>query len=243
MNKNCADTPEIEELTGEQSFYFNCHPGVPCFTDCCRQLELELTPFDVLQLKKQLRLTGRQFIGKYTDIVRDEGDVFPRCLLKMRDDEEMTCPFLSSKGCRVYDGRPGACRTYPLGRGSWQDKQANFHSKYVLLREGHCLGFTEDYRQTVHHWLEHQRLTPYNEANDHLMTLLYHPFVKAGFHPSAEQSDLFIKTLYYLEELGETVKEDIGINMSDTALLNYAVNWLKWEFFSQTGCSSRCGTK
>lgn len=239
MNNNFTDTPEIEELTEGQSFYFHCHPGVPCFTDCCRLLELELTPFDVLRLKKQLSLTGRKFLEQYVDIIQNEETAFPRCFLKMNGDEEATCPFLSSQGCQVYEGRPAACRTYPLARGAWQDSQGNFHSTYILLREDHCLGFTEEYRQTLPHWLEHQRLIPYNKANDHLMTLLYHPMLKAGFSLSAEQRKLYIKTLYYLEELRESVREDIGINMSDTALLNYAVNWLKNKFFSQAECVCR----
>ncbi|MFP3982384.1 MAG: YkgJ family cysteine cluster protein [Desulfurivibrionaceae bacterium] len=241
-NSSESPEPEVEELKKNEIFYFNCHPGVPCFTDCCRKLDLELTPYDVLRLKKRLGLTGRKFLDQYVDMVQNKETVFPRCFLKMDDNAEATCPFLTSEGCRVYEDRPGACRTYPLGRGAWQDKQGNFQAAYVLLKEAHCLGFTEENRQTVKYWLEHQYLTPYNEANDHLMTLLYHPMVKAGFYPSERQSRLYIETLYYLEELRESVKEEIGVNMSDTSLLNYGINLLKMFFFKPSGECSCCST-
>lgn len=242
MHNNSTESPEIEELRENEFFYFNCHPGVPCFTDCCRKLDLELTPYDVLRLKKQFGLTGRKFLEQYVEIVQDEETVFPHCFLKMNNDAEATCPFLSSEGCRVYEDRPGACRTYPLGRGAWQDKKGNFQAAYVLLREEHCLGFTEENRQTVKHWLEHQYLTPYNEANDHLMTLIYHPMVKAGFSPSERQSSLYLETLYYLEELRESVRKEVGVNMSDTSLLNYGINRLKMLFFKSTGGCGCNGT-
>ncbi len=237
MDKDNPDAPEVEDLVEGRSFYFSCHPGVPCFTACCRQLELELTPYDVLGLKKQLGLNGRRFMERYADIIYSENSAFPRCLLKMNDDQEATCPFLSSEGCQVYEGRPAACRTYPLGRGAWLDKQGNFQTRYVLLKENHCLGFTEEQRQTVSYWLEHQELGDYNSANDHLMTLLYHPMVKAGTRPTLEQGRQYIETLYYLEETRKYVKENIGINMSDKALLNYGIDWLKTRFFSQSPCS------
>ncbi|MFO7761855.1 MAG: YkgJ family cysteine cluster protein [Desulfobia sp.] len=237
MSKNSSDTAEVYELSKNQSFYFNCHPRVPCFTDCCRQLELEVTPYDVLRLKKELGLTGRQFLEKYVDILQSRDSVFPRCFLKMNNNEEATCPFLTSEGCRVYEGRPAACRIYPLGRGAWRDKQGNFHSTYVLLKEDHCLGFTEECRQTVNRWLQNQYLIPYNKANDHLMTLLYHPVLKTGFRLSVRQSRLYIETLYHLEELRKKLREDTGVNMSDVSLLNYGINWLKMELFDTSGCS------
>ena len=40
-------------------FRFACHPGVVCFTECCRDLKLLLTPYDVIRLKNRLGLQFR----------------------------------------------------------------------------------------------------------------------------------------------------------------------------------------
>jgi len=45
----------VTRIEKEETFHFSCHPSIGCFTDCCRQLELALTPYDILRLKKGLR--------------------------------------------------------------------------------------------------------------------------------------------------------------------------------------------
>jgi Fe-S-cluster containining protein len=221
----------VKQLAEGESFCFSCHPEVHCFCDCCQQLELALTPYDVVRLKDVLGLTGKEFLDQYAVIEYEEGDIFPRVYLAMQNDGRESCPFVSVDGCTVYGGRPSACRTYPLGRAAWLDQKGESHSSHVVIYENHCLGFADTSRQNVVNWEKSQGLAPYNEANDQLMALLQHKNIRAGFKPSAEQRKLFIQTLYHLEPFKKTTAENIGLVMSDTALLRYAIHWLTNELF------------
>ena len=85
-------------LASGDRFRFRCHPGIGCFNRCCRNLNLFLYPYDVLRLKNCLGISSEQFIDRYVDIVLREGNSFPDVLLRMADDAEQTCPFLTDKG-------------------------------------------------------------------------------------------------------------------------------------------------
>ena len=43
-----------EQITGsrkllvEDKFRFDCHPGVPCFTRCCKDADMYLYPYDII---------------------------------------------------------------------------------------------------------------------------------------------------------------------------------------------------
>jgi hypothetical protein len=41
-----------EELQQGQDFRFACHPGVSCFGACCSALDLMLTPYDAMRLRR-----------------------------------------------------------------------------------------------------------------------------------------------------------------------------------------------
>lgn len=222
----------VQPLTEQKNFCFDCHPGVPCFTDCCRQLVLALSPYDVFRLKQELNISGREFLDRYTHIDLFEGNPFPQVFLTMNQDEEQTCPFVSSKGCNVYHGRPGACRTYPLGRAAWLNQEGQPEALHVLINEPHCLGFGESTRQNVKTWNKDQELTAYHEANDRLMSILHHPRIKGGLQLATEQQNLYIETLYHLEEFQKKITDSIGINLSGISLLHHAIDWLKDEMFS-----------
>jgi len=121
-----VDTEKIEKLPGRRlqkgdTFAFRCHPEVACFNRCCRNLNLFLYPYDVLRLKNNLGLTSGQFLDDYVDVVLRPGAFFPEVLLRMAENEEKTCPFLTTQGCSVYPDRPDTCRTFPVEQGNLYD--------------------------------------------------------------------------------------------------------------------------
>jgi Fe-S-cluster containining protein len=219
-------------LADGESFTFACHSGVPCFTECCRELELALSPYDVLRLRRDLGISSSEFLDRYVVIEWQPGDVFPRIYLGMVDDGRASCPFVTDTGCRVYAGRPAACRTYPLGRGAWQDRTGARHACYVLLREPHCRGFAEENEQNITRWIADQGLAEYDAANDLLVPLLQHEKLRHGFRPTAGQRDLYLATLYNLENFRKTNADD-GREMTDVELLFAAVNRLIQLFFEE----------
>lgn len=193
-----APQTKVSNLDRNQPFTFRCGSGLACFTDCCRQLELALTPYDVLRLSETLKLSGGEFLEHYTVIEKSSEDAFPLVYLGMIDDGRASCPFVSATGCTVYQNRPGACRTYPLGRGARLGPDSLCDDFYVLVTEPHCRGFAEETTQTVSTWLADQELAPYNEFNDLTMQILQHPMIRAGFRPDAGQQERYLEVLYQL---------------------------------------------
>ena len=70
-------------------------------------------PYDIIQLKNGLEISSEEFLQQYTFTLMGKNGL-PAIILKMKDNDEKSCPFVTSQGCRVYDSRPWACRIYPL---------------------------------------------------------------------------------------------------------------------------------
>ncbi len=152
---------------GNSTFKFACHSGVTCFTHCCRKLELFLYPYDIIRLKQKLGITSEEFLDKYAGVAQGANPYFPAVILRMLDNQEHTCPFLDKIGCRVYEDRPSACRTYPLERAV--DRSASSGQRdefYFMTDHPYCKGHGEERQWTVKEWLQDQHLLYYNMMDD-----------------------------------------------------------------------------
>lgn len=240
-----AQLPDnFHPIGSKEKFCFSCHPGVPCFTECCRELDLALSPYDVLRLKNHLKMDSGSFLERYVIITWDEGDVFPTCYLTMVDDGRGSCIFVEQTGCKVYPDRPGSCRAYPVGRGMHRRANGGLEEQFILVREPHCQGFEEDSRQTPLEYITDQELEVYNRSNDSLLPLLQHQRIREGFRPDRTQLDQFILALYNLDMFRQevaggrigmnrplTATELQGLAGNDEELLQLAICWLLQEFF------------
>ncbi len=94
---------EAARMTRKDHFRFFCGPCVQCFTECCRKLELALTPYDVLRLSRRLGVSSSEFLDDFTEIKSGSRHGFPEVFLKMQNTEEKLCPFVSKQGCVVYE--------------------------------------------------------------------------------------------------------------------------------------------
>ncbi len=124
----------LPELEPGKTFGFACHPGVRCFNACCGDLNLMLTPYDVLRLRKGLGHDSKKFIHNHAEITRTPSVGFPMCKLRMLDNAKRSCPFVRDEGCSIYENRPGACRTYPLGRASRMSEEGETLSSFSSCR-------------------------------------------------------------------------------------------------------------
>lgn len=52
-SENKADIVPIR-MGRNTGFQFECHKDVSCFTKCCRGIDIILTPYDIIRLKKSL---------------------------------------------------------------------------------------------------------------------------------------------------------------------------------------------
>lgn len=163
------DWESLEDIPGRrleegERFSFACHPKVGCFNRCCRNLNLFLYPYDVVRLKKNLGISSDRFLETYVDVVLRPGSYFPEVLLRMADNAEKTCPFLTDAGCSVYPDRPDTCRTFPVEQGILYDAKAGKTERIHLFRPpDFCLGRHEDQTWTVASWADDQDATVYND--------------------------------------------------------------------------------
>ncbi len=220
----------VRRLGDNETFRFSCHPQVVCFTDCCRQLDLALSPYDVLRLRQALDMSSTEFLDRYAMVEKTDADTFPLVFLTMVDDGQASCPFVNEKGCSVYQDRPGACRTYPVGRGACLDEDGQASELFVLLHEPHCQGFESGPEVTINTWLTDQALADYNEFNDLLMTVLHHRRIKEGFKPDDRLQERYLNVLYNLDAFRQESGADK--NIDDQELLRSAVRLLHDELFS-----------
>jgi len=144
-----------KRLREGESFTFLCHDGLKCFTQCCRNLNLFLYPYDVLRLKNRLKISSEEFLDTYVNIVQRESNSFPDVLLRMAENDERTCPFLDESGCIVYPDRPDTCRTFPLEQGIlFEGPSGRATDVYFFKPPDFCLGQYESQEWTTESWAD-----------------------------------------------------------------------------------------
>jgi len=228
----------------EEKLTFFCHPRISCFTACCADLYLILTPYDILRMKKQLGLTAGEFIKQYTQPDEREESIFPLIRLKMRDDKRRSCPFVSQHGCAIYEDRPGACRLYPLGRAAsgnlFGREEGEF---YFLVSESHCLGFREETEWTVEGWVRDQGVRLYNEMNRAWTEIITskNPRLRAlneqnlgMFHMVSYDLDRFRQFVFrtkFLRVFDVSPEEIERVGSDEVELMKLGMRWLRFALY------------
>jgi uncharacterized protein len=128
---------EHPRLTPDDQFTFHCGRDLDCFTTCCRDVSIVLTPYDLLRLTRSLQMDSTEFLEKYTLPLLNAQQKFPVVILRM-DSETKQCPFLSERGCEVYASRPWACRMYPLGVAAPKEPTPTDRPFHFVVRENLC---------------------------------------------------------------------------------------------------------
>ena len=159
---------ETVERTLDSEFQFKCHKDIECFNKCCRHADMLLTPYDVLRIRKRLGLSSAEFLKKYTYVHIDEMSSHPFAVLKMNDDEEGKCLFVTSEGCSIYEDRPANCRYYPVGKGLMVKDSAKGpvpEEFFFFIRQPNCLGYEDEKEWTIGAWRSEQGADLYDEMN------------------------------------------------------------------------------
>ena len=231
----------------DRKFRFACHKALPCFTRCCANLNLVLTPYDVLRLKNRLKLSSEIFLDRYTTSFVDEKYGVPVVKLKMNDDKTRQCPFVRPEGCVVYEDRPGACRLYPLGRAASKIHEGHQAGEYYfMVNESHCLGLNEEQEWTVQEWLMNQGLDEYNTMNDFFMDITAGRQSRIIKGLSDQQLQMYYMASYSLDDFKRFVFETSFLDRFDIAqdvlnrikteeaeLMALAYQWLKFSLFGE----------
>jgi len=238
---------EYPRLDKDSKFTFSCHPGVSCFNACCADVNIFLTPYDILRMKQALKMTSGEFLKKYTIMPFDEKIKYPIVQLQMQDNEKKSCHFVGEKGCGIYEDRPWACRMYPLGLASPKEGNEDLDDEfYFLLNEGVCKGHCEKKEQNVSNWVEEQGIREYNEMGEEFKDLTLHKFFQEGQNLDPRKVEMFFMACYHLDKFREFVfkssfldKFEIDVETQeklrsdDLALLRLGYRWLRFALFGE----------
>jgi Fe-S-cluster containining protein len=236
-------------LSKNDTFLFSCSKKVPCFNECCRDLNQFLTPYDILRLKHRLRLSSSLFLERYTTQQSGPETGLPIITLKTEYSNKLKCPFVTSLGCSVYQDRPSSCRTYPLVRIASRSRKTNkIAEQYFLLKEPHCLGFEQGRTWTIQEWIKDQDVTLYNEMNDMLLEiiglknrLIPGPLdIKSrfSFHMALYDIDTFRSHIFeqhILDDWNLDKKTLDTLKNDDVELLKLGHRWIKKTLFGEIG--------
>ncbi len=231
------------KLTLDDVFEFACYPGISCYNLCCYDVNLVLSPYDFLRLRKALGLSSRDFLERYAELHLGDVTQLPVVAVKM-NLHDFSCPFLREEGCSVYPDRPASCRTYPLARFTGRDEEGKPFEIYRIIRETHCKGHFERRPISVRDWIKEQGLEPYYEFND-----LFSEIVFARQHMdrplTADELDLIYLACYGLESFRELLEkgtlpkgdlfgEALKKALEDEAeLLRFGLRYLKETIFKE----------
>lgn len=245
---------EAPRLGPDDRFSFACHAGVSCFNRCCRDVNIFLSPYDVLRLKQRLGMTSGEFLDRYTLIPVQKDMRTPVVVLRMNADAEKTCTLLTDSGCGVYTDRPWPCRMYPLGLAAQKDTADGWQGErfYFLLHDEECRGHEEDQEWTVRSWLDDQAMDAYDQWGEAFKELTLHTFFENGGVLSPSKLHMFFTACYDLDKFrtfvfGSTllqrfeVDEDFVEEMryDDEALLRFAFLWVRFSLFGEPTVRTR----
>jgi Fe-S-cluster containining protein len=157
-------SPVVPEMSdGSKRIKFECHKGISCWNACCNNIDISLTPYDIVRLKQRLGLSSTEFLQQYT--VPYELEPGGIAGVKLRSIENGTaCRFVHPEGCSVYADRPTACRYYPVALLSMrkQDEYSDTAS-YALVKEEHCKGHYEPRSLTIDEYRKEQDVVKYDQ--------------------------------------------------------------------------------
>ena len=206
-----VESPVVPEQFDENHVIkFNCYKGIECFNACCRNIDITLTPYDILRLKKRLGLTSGEFLKQYTYPFEFNKNSIAG--VKMEPVEGGTeCQFMTDEGCSVYEDRPTACRYYPVGLLSTRRADENFERvSYAMVHEDHCKGHFEEREITIRDYRKEQGLEEYDDHGSGWRQLILKMKSAGPAIGSLSRSSLqfFFMACYDLDRFREFVRSE-----------------------------------
>lgn len=152
-----------EMLEGDKVIQFQCRKGIDCWNACCSNIDISLTPVDILRLSRRLGISTTEFLVQYTFPYELEPNGIAGVKFKPVENGS-ACQFMRPEGCDVYTDRPTACRYYPVALLSMRrSDEYTDRNAYALVKEPHCHGHNEPRQLTIEEYRQEQGLVEYDE--------------------------------------------------------------------------------
>ena len=238
---------------GDKVIQFQCRKGIECWNACCSNIDIMLTPYDIIRLKKRLGLASTEFLKQYTyPFEFGRNDVAG---VKYKPVEGGTaCQFMRPEGCSVYEDRPTACRYYPVALLSLRRAdEFTDRAQYALVQESHCKGHFEPRSLTVDAYRKEQGLDDYDEHGRGWRQLILKK-KSAGptvGNPSQRSLQLFFMACYDVDQFREFVSspsfqdvydipaEEQARWTDDLELMNFGFRLIRQVLFNEMSIAMR----
>jgi len=248
-------SPVLPQTFGEdKAIRFRCHRGIACWNACCSNIDITLTPYDILRLKRRLGLTSTEFLERYTVPYEMERDGLAGVKLRPVDGGT-ACRFMQPAGCGVYEDRPTACRYYPVALLSMRRQgEAVDRDSYALVKEPHCLGHEEPREIAIRDYRAEQGLPEYDDLARGWRQLILKKKSSGPTigKPSKRSLQLFFMACYDIDRFRKFVA-GAGFNdvydipaaereaffSDDAALLQFAFRFLRQVLFGEESIAVR----
>ncbi len=235
-------------LEGTARLQFQCRKGIACWNACCSNIDISLTPYDIVRLKQRLELSSSEFLNQYTVPYEMEKDGLAG--VKLRPVEGGTaCRFMTADGCGVYEDRPTACRYYPVALLSMRKQDESIDRQYyAIVREDHCLGHQEPRTQTIDDYRAEQGLLEYDDLAHGWRQLILKKKSSGPTvgKPSKRSLELFFMTCYDIDRFRSFVASDSfsgiydlpgdelhAMLLDDVELLQFGFRFLRQVLFGE----------
>jgi Fe-S-cluster containining protein len=244
------ETTDISTVTLglDDSFSFGCDSSLACFNKCCRDINLFLTPYDILRMKRRLGISSAEFLKTYTFPLFPDEVGHPVILMKMIPDETKQCPFVGEKGCLIYDDRPWSCRSFPL-----EPVADSLPPAFGIIKRDFCLGFGKGkVSRTVRKWRDTQNVALYEEMNEEWKRITYHEDFASKNFLEGHHRDIFFLGSYNIDEfrnllihgdLEKYFEIEKGtlkrIKSNETELLRFSFKWMRCVLFGEATLKRR----
>jgi Fe-S-cluster containining protein len=183
--------------------------------------------------------TSEDFLNKYTIALVDSQGL-PCVVLKMREDENKQCPFVTPGGCEIYEDRPWSCRMYPLFPASSEEEG------FLIEEKLPCLGFKEEKQWTIDEWKKAQGIEIYDKMNESYKEITHHDYFLKGNKLDPGRSKLLYTACYDLDEFKRFLFETRFFDIYDVEreiiervkedgeeLLNFGYRWVRFNLFGE----------
>lgn len=237
-----------ESFDGTKPIRFRCRKGISCWNACCSNIDISLTPYDILRLKQRLNMPSGEFLKQYTVPYEMEKGGIAGVKLKPVDNGT-ACRFMTPEGCSVYADRPTACRYYPVALLSMRrQNESTDVVSYALVKEDHCLGHLDPHELTVDEYRAEQGVTEYDELARGWRQLILKKKSSGPTvgKPTKRSLQLFFMVCYDLDRFREFVlsegfnelydlntEETIEMLGNDTDLMLFGFRFLKQVLFGE----------
>jgi hypothetical protein len=196
-------------------------------------------------MKNALHLSSGAFLSAYTvAMIGDNG--LPVVVLKMREDPEKSCPFVTDRGCSIYSDRPWACRIYPLKPESTKITEKAGKAYYSVMAVPFCRGLRSETVHGLSAWIEQQGIPVYHEMEALFKKITTNERLVQEKITNKKIQEMVYMACYDLDRFRRFVTESTflerfdvepeaveRLKTDDTALYRFAIQWLEYGLLAQ----------